>query len=598
MNTEEKLPKIKYETEWDLTQLYSSLDEIEKHVKKIERAYKKFEKKYRDKDNWLTSQGRLLSALEEWEDLFKLNPHRPITYLMMRRALESGNEEVEALYNIVSEKMTHIVNRVLFFPLALGNLPPSKKKEYIKGQKLKPFQYYLQQIFQQSKYKLSEEEERVVNLFSLPAQQLWVHGVSKEVGQLTVEYKKKEIPLAEALKRTEDLPTVERRKLWKLCMDALESVSDFATHEINAVVTTKKIEDNLRGFKKPYSESVMDYENTEENVEGLVEAVTDQFKISRKYYRLKKELLGLKRMEYADRQANIGSISTTFSFDEQVQLFREALENVRPEYREFFDAMLKEGRIDVAPKKGKKGGAFCICSNPSSPVFALLNDVGTFDSFRTLSHEMGHALHGEMTKKHVRPTYQSFPTSTAEVASTYFENIAFDHVFGMLDEKEQVIALHDKLDSSMATIFRQIALFNFEKELHTTVREEGAVSKERLKKTLNEHMQSYLGDAVEMKDMNSNLFVTWPHIRFFFYVYTYAYGEITSAALYSKYKENPAYEEKVYEFLAAGGSMSPEDIFKRAGLDLSTQFFKDGLKLLNKEVNRLKRLAKKADMIK
>lgn len=599
MNTEQKkLDKIQYKTEWDLSPLYESLDDLEKHVKKIERAFKKFEKKYKGNDNWLSNQGNLLAALEEWEELIKLNPHRPATYLHMRKALDSGDETIEALYNKVSERMTHIGNRLLFFSLAIGNLSEKKKKEYAKGKTLEPFRYYLEQIFRESEHRLSEDEEKIVNLFSIPGYNLWVEGVGKEVSQLTVKYKKKELPLSEALNRVKDLPTVERRRVWGSAMDALETASDFATHELNAVVTTKKIEDGLRNFKKPYSQAVINYENAEKNVEELVDAVTGQFKISQKFYDLKKDLLGLERMVYADRQANIGAISKTFTFEEQVQMFREALEAVRPEYRELFDSMLEDGRVDVKPKKGKQGGAFCICSTPSMPVHVLLNDVGTFASFNTLAHEMGHALHGELTKKNVRPIYQSFPTSTAEVASTYFENIAFDYVFETLSEQEQVIALHNKLDGTMSTIFRQIAFFNFEKDLHSTIRKEGAISKELIRKMMNEHMESYLGGAVDMQDKDGNFFVSIPHIRFFFYVYTYAYGELVSTALYGKYKEDKKFDDKVYEFLSSGGSLSPDDIFENAGLTLSTEFFKEGLKEVNKEVNRLKRLAKKVGMMK
>lgn len=600
MNTDQKktLKKLNYKTEWDLSQLYTSFDEIDRHVEKIERAYKKFEKKYRNSDTWLATQGGLLKALEEYESLLKLNPGRPVRYLSMARDINSFDEKIEAKLNQVSERMTHISNRLLFLPLAIGSLSASKKKEYARGKVLKPFHYFLEKIFEESKYQLTEKEERVISLLGMPAYALWVQGVNKEESQLTVPFKGKEIPLSEAIYKVHDLPTVQRRKLWKDSMEALSDITRFATHEINAVVTTKKIEDELRGFEKPYSATVLEYENDIESIENLVETVSKQFSISREFYTLKKELLGLDKMYYADRNAGIGTIRTTFSFDSQVEILREALGGVGEEYQMFFEAMLEEGRVDVKPKKGKKGGAYCACGSSSIPVYVFLNDVGTFSSFRTLAHEMGHALHGELTKQHTRTIYQSFPISMAEVASTFFENIAFDQVFETLSDKEKVIALHDKLNSSISTIFRQIALFNFEVELHGTVRKDGAMPQEAIIAKLNEHMSNYLGDDMILQESDGNFFASWSHIRYFFYAYAYAYGELISTALYKKYKEDPEYKEKIRTLFASGGSMTPKDLLRKAGIDLTPEFFKEGLKEINKEINTLKRLAKKAGMIK
>lgn len=588
-----------YKKEWDLTQLYKNEKEIGVHIKQIERAYKAFEKKYRTNKDWLKNQTNLYNALQEYEKLINLQSGRPLRYLSMKRSLNTSDEELQAKLSKVSEQMTHISNRLLFFTLDIGALPKAKQKEYLKSSILKPYRYFLKNVFESSNYQLSEKEEQILNLVSQPAYSAWVDGVEKEQNKLIVIFEGKELPLSAALNLIQTLPKTKRRMLWNQCMEALTSISDFATHEINAIVTDKKIEDNLRGYKKPYSSTALSYQNTEKEVENLVNVVTDNFSIPHRFYELKKNILGLPKLEYADRNAHIGSIKTTFDFESQVTLLKEALQSFGNEYADLFENMFKEGRVDVMPKHGKGGGAFCVCGSTSVPVFMFLNDVETFDSYRTLSHETGHALHGELTKLHTRPFYQSFPTSTAEVASTFFENIAFDRVFEELSPKEQVVALHDKINSSVSTIFRQVALFNFENDLHTRVREEGALSKENILELMNKHMKSYLGNAIELSEKDAYFFVAWSHIRYYFYVYSYAYGELISSAMYEKYKEDPAYEGKIREFLSSGGSMSPKDIFKRVGIDTTDPaFFELGLKKIDKDIRTLKRLAKKVGMLK
>ena len=106
-------------------------------------------------------------------------------------------------------------------------------------------------------------------------------------------------------------------------------------------------------------------------------------------------------------------------------------------------------------------------------------------------------------------------------------------------------------------------------------------------------MKSYLGDAVEVTDDDGYFFVNWSHIRRFFYVYSYAYGQIISKALFANWKKDPAYSKKIEQFLKAGRSMSPEDIFKSIGIDISKpEFFEAGLKSIEEDIKKLEKLTK------
>jgi oligoendopeptidase F len=144
----------------------------------------------------------------------------------------------------------------------------------------------------------------------------------------------------------------------------------------------------------------------------------------------------------------------------------------------------------------------------------------------------------------------------------------------------------------VSTIFRQVACFNFETELHAQVREKGQVSKQDMAALMAKHMRAYLGDAVEVTDDDGYIFVSWHHIRSFFYVYTYAYGQLISSALFENWQKDKNYAKKIEQFLKAGRSMSPEDIFKSIGIDTSKPaFFEAGLKSIERDIRRLEKLA-------
>jgi oligoendopeptidase F len=228
----------------------------------------------------------------------------------------------------------------------------------------------------------------------------------------------------------------------------------------------------------------------------------------------------------------------------------------------------------------------------------LLNHTDDIRSVETLAHEMGHAIHTELTKKNQPPRYQHYSIATAEVASTFFEQLVNEELEKTLSDKEKVILLHNKILGDISTIFRQIACFNFELELHNSIREKGQLSKSEIAKLMNKHFSSYLGSVVELQEDDGYFFVTWSHIRRFFYVYSYAYGQIISRALFENWKKDNSYIEKIDQFLSAGKSMSPKDIFKNIGIDTSDpKFFESGLKAISKDIDKLEKLAKKAKMI-
>jgi oligoendopeptidase F len=334
----------------------------------------------------------------------------------------------------------------------------------------------------------------------------------------------------------------------------------------------------------------MGYENDPATVENLVATVTKAFKISHRFYKLKAKMLKLKTLEYADRAAPVGRTKKRFTFPEAVQIVERAFRQFDPFYADTLQSFLQKGQIDAFPKVGKTSGAYC-SHYGTLPVFVLLNHLPDFRHVTTLAHEMGHAFHSTLSTLHQPPTYRDYTIATAEVASTFFENLVFDELLPTLSPAEQMVALHDDINDSVSTIFRQIACYNFELALHTQIRKQGSLSQQEIAKLMNTHMAAYLGPAFQLREDDGYFFVTWSHLRNFFYVYTYAFGEIISSALYAKYKQDASFKDKIKHFLSQGGSASPEDIFAQIGADVrDPAFFQEGLKKIEQDIVKLEKL--------
>jgi oligoendopeptidase F len=582
---------MKYKTKWDLGHIYSKdyKEESAKDLASIKKTYLTFGKKYRKDKKHLKNPKALARAIEEYEELSK-NPaaERPDAYFSYRTYLNSEDNEAQAEIAKISQFYADLANEVEFFMLEIGKIPKGLQKSFLKSQELKPFRYFLKKIFDNAKYNLSEAEEKILNLKAVPARGMWVSGFSKLLSKQTVNFEDEELPIAEAFAKIPTLETSKRRALHQETMKVLQRISDFSESEINAVVTDKKINDKLRGFKIPYEATVKGYENDLKTVEDLVETVTKNFEIAHEFYRIKAEMLGEKKLSYADRAAQVAKTEIKVPFEEAVGQVIRTFNGASPEFGNFVEDMLAKGLVDVFPQKGKHGGAFC-SNGINVPIYVLLNHVENFHSLTTLAHEMGHGIHFKYSKKQ-RPIYEDVTIATAEVASTFFENLVFEEALQNVSTEEKITLLHDKIQDDISTIFRQIACFNFEKELHETIRKEGFLSKEKIAELMNKHMQSYLGSAFELAPEDGYFFVNWSHIRNFFYVYSYAFGQIISDALYQRYKADKSKIKDVIEFLSSGSSDSPENIFKKIGIKTDKKLFESGLNRVKSNIDELKKL--------
>lgn len=577
-------------TEWDLTLFYKGIDDpqIEKDIRHIEKVCETFSRKYKKYDFSKNVEKSLADLKMLKQDISNVKPLR-----FLKLTIDSGRDEhghVQAKLNQVQSRIKKARNKIKFFALTLGALPVKRQKQLLSDPSLKEYKFLLSREFKAAQFHLSEDVEKVLSLTNSVAYDAWTSGQNKVLGAVTVNYGGTTTPISGfANTLLKEVNGTKRKEMHGVLTSALKSVAPFAEAELNAIYTYKKITDELRGHKHPSDDMLLENADSRKAVDNLVKTVSENFSIAHDYYKILANKLGIEILGYQDRQASVGKIEKSFTFEESVKILKEAFAPLGSVYVELVDSFVKRGQVDVYPKKGKRGGAYCAGAF-SSDTFVLLNHVNDFYSLQTFAHEMGHAFHTHFSKEQ-SVLYFDYSLTTAETASTFFENIAFEHVLKQLSPEEQKIAMFDRTQRDISTIFRQIACHKLEDDLHQAVRERGYVSKEEIAQIHNKNMSAYLGPKVKMHEDDGYLFVSWPHLRYYFYVYTYAYGLLTSRVLVKKVMQDPTYMRKVETFLKAGGSDSPAQIFKKIGVDTTKpEFFKEGLLGIKKEIEELKSL--------
>ena len=556
------------QTQWDLKNLYykSETDpQIEADIKAAETAYRTFIKKWKGTD--FTSDVQVLHAALQAKELLDGLPEvsRSIRYFSFRMVLDSNDDQANKQLNLIRRRFMKLADESLFFTLTLGALPKKRQKELLAESKLAHFHYYLERVFIAGAYNLTEDQEKIINLKQRQSSGMWIEMTEKIISNRTVKWGGKTLPINEAFVTIDTLPSKQKPKLWRLILEQMEQIAEVAEHEFNAIISDFRTEEELRGYKKPYSATVIAYEDSEKSIESLVEAVsTKGFALSKKFYKLKAKYHKVDALDYSQKYDSIGK-EIKIDFAQAVEICRDVFYGLKTEYGEIFDEMLENGQIDVFPKRRKRGGAF-MEGEANQPTLVLLNHISDFKSLETLAHEMGHAIHYSQTKK-LTPLYEGHSTTTAETASTLFENLVFDAVFKQATPAQQIVLLHDRITRDIATIQRQIACFNAELEIHTTIHEKGAMSTIELRDVMQKHLKAYLGPGVSVMPQDGYSYVYWPHLRCSFYVYTYAFGLLMSTIMANKYKEDSTYIAKIDQFLSAGASDTVANIFKSIGID-------------------------------
>jgi len=583
----------KINTEWNFSLFYKSINDprIETDMKELEKLCLDFYTNYHSQ-SLENNKTALKQSLEDYFLIIGKLPSKPVTYLTFLTHKNSSNEKAQSMLNLYNSRTTKCINNITFFTIKLGVISGDIQQQLLSDPDLAYYTFFLKCTFDDAKYLLSEAEEKIINLKRIPSSDFWNDSHDKAISGLTVDWKGKKLPLQEASNLIKNLNKSERVKLSKLVNAELKSIAFFSEAEINAVYINKKIDDELRGFDTPQLATILGYRNDPLVVENLVSSVTKYFPVAHKFFKIKAKLLKLKKLNYSDRAVSYKKIKGDFAYKESIKRLNTTLNTFDTKYADMLSQYVNNGQIDVAPQKGKHGGAYC-WGTYENPTLVLLNHINDLNSYSTLAHEMGHAFHTELSKK-AGPVYCQYSTTTAETASTFFESLAFDTFAETLSDSDKIVALHDKIDDEMQTIFRQIACFNFESDIHSVVRNKGLVTKEELANLHNKNMSAYLGPVFKMEEDDGYFFVQWGHIRRFFYVYTYAYGMLVSKVMLKRYKEDKSFIASIEKFLKAGGSDTPENIYKSIGIDVADKnFFSEGLGEIKKDVDMLERLVSK-----
>ncbi|WP_169778040.1 M3 family oligoendopeptidase [Campylobacter curvus] len=569
-------------TTWDLTALFKNEKELEKTALELQTKCQNFKNSYeRIFLNLKTDE--FLKAFDIYESLLmQISKVSTYAFLVFAKDTSKG-----AFYAKFEDICTKAQENLLFFEIMFNEFDDAKQQSIIKASKTHG--YYLSNVAKAKTHQLSVKEEQILLRTANTGSDGFARLFDEMMSAMKFKFKGEWLGEEEILSKLHDKDRNVRKLAAKSLSDTLAKNQHLLGYIYNMIKTSLKTSCELRNFKLPEEPRHLENQTSKKSVDALIKATEANFDLVSKFYDKKRKILGLKKLYDYDRYAPLERESE-YKFQKCKNIVLKAFKDFSPKFGAIAQRAFDEGWIDVYPTPNKRGGAFSHSGSPDAHPYVLLNHTDGRRDLFTLAHELGHAIHQNLSYG-VGFLNAETPLTTAETASVFCEMLVFDYVKNTLKGKEKISLLAGKIEDIFATLYRQINFTTFERRIYA---HEGEISLDEINNIWQQESAKMFGKSVALNDYYK---IWWSYIPHFihtpFYCYAYSYAQLLVLAIFGLFKSGKCenFVQIYTEFLSLGGSRSPKELVAKFGFDIEdAKFWQIGINEVKKLVNEFEGL--------
>ena len=556
---------------WKLDDIFASVDEWNKTYDEVAAMldFKKYEGKLSDPDI-------LLECLEEINKVaFKLS-HLAV-YASMWHDEDTRNSEAMALDSRVELIWMQFAGSVAFVNPELTSLPTEYLESLITDERFADYDYTIRKTIKSKPHVLSKEIETL-----LSQEGTIFGGFQKVFGMIdnadfpypTVKVDGEKVQVTHGMYGV--LLHHPDRRVRRDAFRAYYKAYIGLINTITATYSGNVEKDVFLARTRKYGSALemsMAHEDVDVKVyKNLLKSVKKGLPLLHRYYRDKKKLMGLKSMHMYDVYVSpVEDAELKLDYEDAFKVVKEGLLPLGERYQELLQEAHDNGWIDVEETEGKRSGAYSSSVYGLKHPYVLLNYQKTTGDVFTIAHELGHAMHSYFSERNQPQEKADYTLFVAEVASTVNEVLLLKYLMKTTTDvnlKKYLLSYY--MDMLKGTLFRQTQFAEFEFIAHDMCEKGQPLTKDALCKVYHDLNKKYYGRSVVSDDEIAYEWARIPHFYRAFYVYKYATGIITAVSIAERiYNEGQTAVDDYFKFLSAGGSDSPVELLKLAGVDLT-----------------------------
>lgn len=549
---------------WNLSSLFVDQDAFDEQLKKSSALL----------EDLCARKGKICVSMESYktfmndQELFERGLENLYVYAKMSTDVEPKDMQNQQNLAAAANLLQKAQNDLTFVSLELIH-HADQIREYLKDEQCRDFRYPMEELFRTIPHRLSDEMEQFLSevneIASVPDETF--QSIRLTFDDVDVNGKKEFLNGATYHEFLRNKDVNVRRQAFEHYFKEYGNMENAFANLLIGNAKGQVLNAKTRHFDSALQASLFQ-DGVDETLYNKILVMANEKYIAylHEYFALKKQVLGIEDFHEYDISLDMEpSCDMHYTIEECRDILKKALHVLGDDYVSVIDQAFEQRWIDFYPSKDKRTGAYSWGTYDSNP-YILTNFTGSYDSLSTLAHELGHSMHSYYSKKNNRPLLADYKIFVAEVASTVNEILLNRYLLQTSEDPAyRRYILSSLMEQFVGTCYRQPMFAQFEKDLHEWIENRMPISSKTITDRCLQLNKEYFGDAVIVDELQKYGFYYVPHFYYNFYVYKYTLG--MSVAI-SFVKEILSGNVAPYRaFLTKGGSESPVDELKHAGVD-------------------------------
>lgn len=464
--------------------------------------------------------------------------------------------------------------------------------------KLRAVDFYLRRSREAAIHLPAPEIEEWLLRMSLSGAEAFSQLRDQLDATLMVDYRGEQLPLSAVRGMAENPDPEVRRDAYLAELAAYKKIEIPMAACLNGIKGEGLTVIRAEGFDSILAQSLYESNMDQETLDAMWTACREYFPAFRRYFRKKGELLGHKNgLPFYDLFAPLqtgDAPARTYTVEEAHDILIRELGKFTPDMAAFVDHAFNNRWIDLYPKAGKGGGAFCAGVPHVEQSRVLTNFTGSLGDVSTLAHELGHAWHNKCMAG-LPLCMRDEPMPLAETASIFNETLLANALRQGADRDQLLSLLDTDLQNSSQVVVDIYSRFLFESAV-IEGRKTHNLTVDEMKEIMLDAQEQTYGDGLDPELRHPYMWACKSHYYIpglGFYNFPYAFGLLFGKGVYAQYLQKGADFVPTYnQLLRSCGAGMVADVAASVGIDVrSVDFWRASLETIARDIDLFVRLA-------
>lgn len=588
--------KVKKNQTWNAESVFASSSQFDAEVKSILDALPSIQKYKGHLGDGVDTFLEAMNAMDALEQ----RSMKVRVYATMSSSVDANDEQGAAMNGKAMSALAQVGAAASYVEPELLSVGEAKLRQWIQSdERMKVYEHFVNDLFRKQAHVRSAEVEELMGMLRDP------FGTVRNTASLLANADFKFKPAKNSKGKKVDLTQSTfdailnesdrkaRQSAWENYNDKYLEAKNTLASNLTASIKANVFNMKARKFNSALEATLFNGDVPVEMFHNLLNIFKKNLPLWHKYWKIRRKALGVKTLNPYDVWAPLTTKTHKVPFEKAVDWICEGLAPMGEEYvRVMRRGCLHDRWVDWSPNAGKRQGAFSTRVPSDTHPFIMMSYTDDVGSMSTLAHELGHSMHAYYASRAQPMIYYTYPSIISETASNFNQAMTRAHLLKANQNKYfQTALLEEAMDNFHRYFFIMPTLARFELETHQRVEKGQPLTADSMIELMADLFSEGYGN--EMNLDRQRVGITWgtftTHLYIDFYSFQYAIGISAANAIAKRILDGvPNAAQDHINFLKAGSSKSPMDVYRVAGIDMTTtQPIEDAFAVLEEYVDRL-----------